>query len=60
MNPGNVKSGTYIDFNKKNDKEYPNFEVDNHVKMSRWKEFLQKFTLKAFMIKKLKNTVPWS
>ena len=35
MNPGNVKSGTYIDFNKKNDKEYPNFEVDNHVKMSR-------------------------
>ena len=35
MNPGNVKSGTYIDFNKKNDKEYPKLEVDDHVKISR-------------------------
>ena len=49
----NIKSSTYIDFNKENYKESPKFKVVNHVRISKynWSE-------KVFAIKKVKNTVP--
>ena len=37
MNSINVKSGTYIDFNKENNMEDPKFEVDSHVRISKYK-----------------------
>ena len=32
----------YIDFDKENNKEGPNFKVGDHVKISKYKIFLQK------------------
>ena len=37
MNSINVKSGKYIDFNQENNMEDPKFEVDNHVRISKYK-----------------------
>ena len=35
MKPVDVKSSTYIDFNKENNKEDPKIEVDDHVRISK-------------------------
>ena len=37
MKPANVKSSTYIDFNKKNNKEGPKFKVDDKVTILKYK-----------------------
>ena len=42
MEPVDVKSSTYINFNKENNKEVPKFKVDNDVRISKYKIFLQK------------------
>ena len=53
MKPIDIKSSTYIDFNKKNNKDDPKFEVDDHVRISKYKIFLQIVTfqidLKKFL-----------
>ena len=40
--PVDVKSSTYIDFNKENDKEDPKFKVGHHVRISKHKKFFAK------------------
>ena len=40
MKPIDVKSSTYIDFNKKNDREDPKFKVDGHVRILKHEIFL--------------------
>ena len=45
MKPVDVKSRTYIDFNKEMNKEGPKLEVGDHVRISKYKTFLQKVTL---------------
>ena len=35
MKPVNVKLSTYVDFDKENNKEYPKFEVGDHVRISK-------------------------
>ena len=62
MNFINVKSGTYIDFNKENKKQYFEFEAYNHVRILKYKNI---FAVKngyapnwyedVFVIKKKKN-----
>ena len=42
MTPVDVMSGTYIDFDKKNNKEDPKFKFGHHIKISKYKHFLQK------------------
>ena len=42
INPIDVKPSMYIDFDKENSKESPNFKVGDHVKISKYKTFLQK------------------
>ena len=37
-----VKSNTYIDFNKENNKEGPKFEVADHVRISKYKNIFAK------------------
>ena len=53
MKPIDIKSSTYIDFNKKNNKDDPKFEVGDHVRISKYKIFLQIVTfqidLKKFL-----------
>ena len=63
MKPVGLKSGTYIDFDKKNNKEDPNFKVHNHVRISKYKNIFAKgyvpnWSEQVFVIKNVKDTVP--
>ena len=42
INPVDVKSNTYIDFDKKNNKEDPKFNVGDHVRISKYKHIFEK------------------
>ena len=65
MKPLDVKDNTYINTNKKiNDKD-PKFKVGDHVRMSKYKNVFAKgytpnWSEEVFVIKKVKNTVPWT
>ena len=65
MKPIDVKDNTYIDFEKDvNDKD-PKFKVSDHVRISKYKNIFAKgytpnWSEKVFVIKKVKNKVPWT
>ena len=55
----------YIDFNKENNQERPKFKVGNNVRISKYKNIFAKdyvlnWSEEVFLIKKVKNTVPWT
>ena len=65
MKPVDVKPNMYIDFNKENIKEGPKFKVGDHVRISKIKNIITKgyvpnWSEQVFVIKKIKNTVPWT
>ena len=66
MKPVNIKSRTYIDFDKKNNKEEDaTFRVGDHVIISKYKNIFAKGFIpnglkKFLLLKKLKYTVPWT
>ena len=62
MKSVDVKTNTYIDFNKGNSKEYPKFEVGDHVRISKFKNIFAEGCIpnqseEVFLIKKSKNIV---
>ena len=65
MKPVDVKDNTYIDFEKEvNDKD-PKFKVGDHVRISKYKNIFAKgytpnWSEEVFVIKKVKNAVPWT
>ena len=65
MKPDDVKNNTYIDCNREfNDKD-PKFRVGNHVRISKYKNIFAKgytpnWSEEVFVIKKVKNTIPWT
>ena len=65
MKPADVTNNTYIDSNEEvNDKD-PKFKVDDHVRISKHKNIFAKgytpnWSEEVFVIKKVKNTVPWT
>ena len=65
MKPVNVKDNTFIDFEKEvNDKD-PKFKVVDHVRIFKYKNIFAKrytpnWSEEVFVIKKVKNTVPWT
>ena len=65
MNPIDVKDNTYIDFGKEVSDNDCKFKVSDHVRISKYKNiFAKAYTLnwskEVFVIKKIKNTVPWT
>ena len=66
IKPFDLKSGTYIDFNKENNKEDPKFEDGDRVRTTKYKNIFAKhyapsWSEEVFVIKKkVKNTVPWT
>ena len=64
MKPIDVKHNTYINIGKEvNDKD-PKFKVGDHVTISKYKNIFAKgympnWSEQIFVIKKIKNTVPW-
>ena len=52
----NAKSSTFIDFNKENDKEGPNFKVDDHIRILKYiLKYIVKTLYKKESKKKKKN-----
>ena len=59
-----LKIITYIDFKKEVYDKGPKFKVGNHVRISKYKnifakEYTPNWSEEVFVIKKVKNTVPW-
>ena len=66
MKPLDVKNNTYIDSAElhANDQD-PKFKVGDHVRISKYKNifdkgYTPKWSKDVFVIKKVKNTVPWT
>ena len=60
-----IKNNTYIDSNKNVYDKDPKFKVADHVRVSKYKNIFAKgytpnCSEEVFVIKKVKNTVPWT
>ena len=65
MKPINVKDNTYINIDKEVHDKKPKFQVSDHVRISKYKNIFAKgytpnWSEEIFVIKKIKNTVPWT
>ena len=65
MKPIDVEDNTYIDFGKEVNDNDPKFKVDDHMRISKYKNIFAKgytpnWSEEVFVIKKIKNTVPWT
>ena len=65
MKPDDVKDNAYIDVKKEINDKNPKFEVDDHVRISKQKnifakEYILNWSEELFIIKKIKNTLPWT
>ena len=65
MKPVDVKDNTYIGFKKEVNDKNPKFKVGDQVRISKYKKIFTKgympnWSEEIFIIKKNKNTVPWT
>ena len=65
MKPIDVKDNTYINTSKKNNYNDAKFKVGDRVRISKYKNIFAKgympnWSKEVFVIKKVKNTVPWT
>ena len=65
IKPIDVKDNTYINTDKEVNHKDPKFKVGGHVRISKYKNIFAKgytpnWSEEVFVIKKVKNTVPWT
>ena len=65
MKPIDVKDNTYINIDKEVNDKNPKFKVCDHVRISKYKKdfakgYIPNWSAEVFMIKEIKNTVPWT
>ena len=65
MKPIDLKDNTYIDFEKEVNDNDPKFKVADHARISTYKNIVDKgytanWSEEVFVIKEIKNTVPWT
>ena len=65
MKPVDVKDNIYINFKKEVNHKDPKFKVGDNVRISKYKNIFAKgytpnWSEEVFVIKKVKNTVPWT
>ena len=65
MKPADIKSNTYTDSSKGINNKYTKFKIGNIVRISKYKNIFAKgytpnWSEVVFVIKKVKNTVPWT
>ena len=65
MKPVDVKDNTYIELKKKVNDKNTKFKVCDHVRISKYKNtfakgYMPNWSEEIFIIKKIKNTVPWT
>ena len=65
MKPFDVKDNIYINFGKEVNDNNPKFKAGDHVRISKYKNIAAKgytpnWSEKVFVMKEIKNTVPWT
>ena len=65
MKPIDIKSSNYVEYNVNSNVKDPTFQVGNHVRISKYKNnfakrYIPNWSEEIFVIKKVKNTVPWT
>ena len=65
IKPFNVKPSICIDFGVKNNDKNRKFKVGDHVRKSKYRKicvkgYTRNWTEEIFLIKRVKNTVPWT
>ena len=65
MKPVDVKLNTYIDSSKEINNIDPSFKIGDIIRISKYKNIFAKgytpnWSEEVFVIKKVKNTVPWT
>ena len=65
MKPIDVKSNCFAEYNGESNERDPKFKVGDHVRISKYKnifakEYTSNWTEEIFVIKQIKNTVPWT
>ena len=58
MKPIDATLDSYAEHNEDSNKKDPKFQVDNHVRISKYKKNFPKE--EVFVVRKTKNTVPWT
>ena len=65
MKPIEVTDYYYAEYNEEFNKKSPKFKVDDHVRISKYKNIFAKgyfpnWSEEVFIVNKIKNTVPWT
>ena len=65
MNAIDVTDDPYAEYNEGFNKKDPKFKVDDHIRISKYKDIFTKryttnFSEEVFVVSKIKNAVPWT
>ena len=65
MKPVDVKDDSFAEYNEESNEKDPKFKVGDHVRISKYKSIFAKgyipyWSEEIFVVKKIKNTVPWT
>ena len=65
MKPTDIKSDSFAEYNEESNEKDPKFKVNDHVRISKYKNIFAKgyapnWSEEIFVVKKIKNTVPWA
>ena len=65
MKPIDVTGDSYVEYNKDFNKKGPKFKVNDHVRISKYKNIFAKgyvpnWSEEVFVVNEIKNTVPWT
>ena len=65
MRPADVKDVSFAEYNGESNEKDPKFKVGDHVRISKFKNVFAKgytpnWSVENFIVKKIKNTVPWT
>ena len=65
MKPIDVKNNSFVEYNEEPNEKDPKFRVGDHARISKYKNIFAKgyasnWSEEIFIVKKIKNTVPWT
>ena len=65
MKPIDVKSDSFAEYNEESNEKDPKYKVSDHVRISKYKNSFGKgyapnWSEEVFVVKNIKNTVPWT
>ena len=64
MKPIDVTNDSYVEYNEDSNKKGPKFKVNDHVRISKYKNIFSKGYVpnwsEIFIVNEIKNTVPWT